>query len=38
MTLAPARLGDYLAITRPSHWAKHIFVLPGVVLAVVLRA
>ena len=24
---------DYLALARPSHWVKHIFILPGIVLA-----
>lgn len=28
-----ARLSDYVAIARPDHWIKHIFVLPGIVLA-----
>lgn len=27
------RLGDYLAIARPDHWIKHVFMVPGIVLA-----
>ena len=37
MTQTKGRLVDYLALARPDHWVKHIFVLPGVVLAVVLH-
>jgi 4-hydroxybenzoate polyprenyltransferase len=29
----PATLADYVAIARPDHWIKHVFVLPGIVLA-----
>lgn len=29
---------DYVAIARPDHWIKHIFVIPGVVLALVIGA
>ena len=29
----PARLRDYLAMARPDHWPKHVFILPGIVLA-----
>ena len=32
---APARLRDYVAMARPDHWLKHVFILPGVVLAFV---
>ncbi len=31
-----ATLGDYLSISRPDHWFKNIFMLPGVALAAVL--
>jgi len=29
-----ARLSDYVAIARPDHWFKNIFVLPGVAVAI----
>jgi 4-hydroxybenzoate polyprenyltransferase len=29
----PATLADYVAIARPDHWIKHVFVLPGIVFA-----
>lgn len=29
----PARFRDYVAMARPDHWLKHVFILPGVVLA-----
>ena len=32
----PASVADYLAMMRPSHWVKHVFILPGIVLAYVL--
>ena len=32
------RLSDYVALARPDHWFKNIFMLPGVALALVLRA
>jgi 4-hydroxybenzoate polyprenyltransferase len=28
-----ATLADYVAIARPDHWIKHVFVLPGLVFA-----
>ncbi len=31
-----AKLSDYLAMMRPSHWVKHVFILPGIVLAYIL--
>lgn len=31
-----ATLADYIAIARPDHWIKHVFVIPGIVLAWVL--
>lgn len=42
MTLAadsrePASWSDYVALARPDHWVKHIFILPGIVLALLLR-
>jgi len=30
------RLSDYVSIARPSHWVKHIFILPGIGLALLL--
>jgi len=32
-----ATLIDYLSIARPSHWVKHVFILPGIVLAYLLK-
>jgi 4-hydroxybenzoate polyprenyltransferase len=29
---------DYVAIARPDHWLKHVFIIPGVILALVLGA
>lgn len=29
----PGTFIDYVAIARPDHWIKHVFVLPGIVLA-----
>ena len=31
-----ARLKDYLRIARPDHWIKNLFILPGVLAAIVL--
>jgi 4-hydroxybenzoate polyprenyltransferase len=33
-----ASLIDYVALARPDHWTKHVFILPGIVLAVLLHA
>ena len=32
-----ASVSDYVSLARPSHWIKHIFIVPGVVLAVLLQ-
>ncbi|MEE9561717.1 MAG: UbiA family prenyltransferase [Thermoanaerobaculia bacterium] len=32
-----ATVADYVALARPDHWVKHVFILPGVVLALVLH-
>ena len=37
MTKRRGRPRDYLALARPGHWVKHIFILPGVILAIVLH-
>lgn len=29
----PGAFRDYVAMARPDHWPKHVFILPGVVLA-----
>ncbi len=31
-----ASVADYVAIARPDHWVKHIFIVPGIALAYVL--
>lgn len=36
-TALRAGLADYVAIARPDHWLKHVFVVPGIVLAYILR-
>jgi len=33
----PARWVDYVALARPGHWIKHVFILPGIALAWLLR-
>ena len=35
--LPRATLRDYLALARPDHWIKHVFILPGIVLAYILH-
>lgn len=35
---ASASWRDYIAIARPDHWVKHVFVVPGVILAMILGA
>ena len=32
----PATWRSYLRMARPDHWVKHVFILPGIVLALVL--
>ena len=32
-----ASLIHYIAIARPDHWTKHVFILPGIILAHALR-
>ncbi len=36
-SLPKATPKDYLALARPDHWIKHIFILPGIVLAYMLH-
>ncbi len=31
-----ATLGDYVALARVDHWVKHVFIVPGIVMACVL--
>ena len=32
-----ATLRDYIRIARPDHWAKHVFIVPGIAVALLLR-
>jgi 4-hydroxybenzoate polyprenyltransferase len=34
---APATAADYLALARVDHWPKHVFIIPGIALAMVLH-
>ena len=33
----PGTWADYLALARPDHWVKHVFIVPGIALAWVLH-
>ncbi|MCG8462633.1 MAG: UbiA family prenyltransferase, partial [Holophagales bacterium] len=35
--LPPATAADYVAMARPDHWPKHVFIVPGIVLAWILH-
>jgi len=37
LSASPARISDYLAVARLDHSAKHIFIVPGMILAYLLR-
>lgn len=37
LTSQRAKIGDYIAIMRLDHATKHVFVLPGIILALLLR-
>ncbi|MEO1086521.1 MAG: hypothetical protein AAFY88_19995, partial [Acidobacteriota bacterium] len=32
-----ATVADYVAMARPDHWTKHIFIAPGIALAFILH-
>lgn len=32
----PGAWSDYVAMARPDHWIKHVFIVPGIVLAILL--
>ncbi|MDX1382743.1 MAG: UbiA family prenyltransferase [Thermoanaerobaculia bacterium] len=34
---SPATLRDYVALARLDHWVKHVFIVPGIVLAELIR-
>ena len=36
-SLPRATAEDYLALARPDHWVKHVFIVPGIVLACLLH-
>lgn len=36
MSRSPSTWRHYISIARPDHWVKHIFILPGIVAAIVL--
>lgn len=35
VALLPAKLKDYIAIARPDNWAKNVFMVPGVLFALI---
>jgi 4-hydroxybenzoate polyprenyltransferase len=37
LTSRPAKIADYIAIMRLDHATKHVFVVPGIILALLLR-
>ena len=37
LTSRPAKIADYIAIMRLDHATKHVFVVPGAILALLLR-
>ncbi|MBO0356787.1 UbiA family prenyltransferase [Hymenobacter sp. BT186] len=36
VSLVPAGLKDYIAIARPDNWAKNVFMMPGVLFALII--